>query len=167
MDDVAVMAPRKRSNTLPGTFTVPAAAAAADDDDDDNDDEPVQPDDDCHIADNDGLLLYARLPLRCHIHSFTLTCAHFKHIQLINLLLVFAPFRLRGVIRLDSIFDFGAVCLFISYVPPLILFSSLFPYLLPYLSFPLRIDRLHFEGRCRKRQLNLALVFCAYFLLCR
>ena len=101
MDDVVVMAPRKRSNTLPGTFTVPAAAAAAaDDDDDDDDDEPVQPDDDCHIADNDGLLLYARLPLRCHMHSFTLTCAHFKHIQLINLLLVFAPFRLRGVMAL-------------------------------------------------------------------
>ena len=63
VDDVAVMAPRKRSNTLPGTFTVPAAAAAADDDDDDNDDEPVQPDDDCHIADNDGLLLYTRVPM--------------------------------------------------------------------------------------------------------
>ena len=34
-------------------------------------------------------------------------------------------------------------------------FSLLFPYLLPYLSFP-------FQARCRKRQLNLALVFLCW-----
>ena len=33
-------------------------------------------------------------------------------------------------------------------------------YLLPYLSFLLRIDPLHFEARCCRRWLNLALVFC-------
>ena len=33
-------------------------------------------------------------------------------------------------------------------------FSSLFPYLLPYLSFPLRIDPLRFLARCHKRRLN-------------
>jgi len=48
------------------------------------------------------------------------------------------------------------VCLFISYASPLILFPSLF---LTYL-FPLRIDPLHFQAGCRKRRLNLALVFC-------
>jgi len=43
-------------------------------------------------------------------------------------------------------------------------FSALFPtYLLPYLSFPLRIDPLRFQIGCRKRRLNLALVFCVYF----
>ena len=69
---------------------------------------------------------------------------------------------------LDSIFDFGAiyiVWLFISYTSPLMLFSSLFPYLSPpLLTFPLRIDPLHFQARCRKRQLNLGLVF--FFILC-
>ena len=33
-------------------------------------------------------------------------------------------------------------------------------YLLPYLSFPLRIDPLCFQAGCRKRRLNVALVFC-------
>jgi len=48
--------------------------------------------------------------------------------------------------------------------PPLILFSSFFlTYLLPYLSFPSRIDPLHFRPRCRKRQLNLAFVFLCLF----
>ena len=45
---------------------------------------------------------------------------------------------------------------------PIILFSSLFPHLLPYLSFPLRIDLLHYQAGCRKRRLNLAYV---YFVL--
>ena len=39
-------------------------------------------------------------------------------------------------------------------------FFSLFPYLFPSLSFPLRIDPLRFQTRCLIRQLNLALVFC-------
>jgi len=38
-------------------------------------------------------------------------------------------------------------------------------YLLPYLSFPLRIDPLLFQAWCRKRWLNLALVFCVCFVL--
>ena len=55
---------------------------------------------------------------------------------------------------------------YISYASSLILFSSLFlTYLLPYLSFPLRIYALRFQAICRKRQLNLALVFCVYFVL--
>jgi len=50
-------------------------------------------------------------------------------------------------------------------------FSSLFlTYLLPYLSLPLRIDPLHFQARCRKRWLNVALVsvliLCCRVLLC-
>ena len=49
------------------------------------------------------------------------------------------------------------VCLFISYAFPLLLFSSLFPYLS--LSVPLRIDPLHFQVGCHKKRLNLALVF--------
>jgi len=39
-------------------------------------------------------------------------------------------------------------------------------YLLPYLSFPLRTDPLHFQAECRKRQRNLALVFCVFTLCC-
>ena len=38
-------------------------------------------------------------------------------------------------------------------------------YLLPDLSYPLRIDSLHYQARCHKRRLNLALVFCVYFVL--
>ena len=40
-------------------------------------------------------------------------------------------------------------------------------YLLPYLSVPLKIDPLRFQAECRKRWLNLALVFlcCSTFLL--
>ena len=34
-----------------------------------------------------------------------------------------------------------------------------FTYLLPYLYFPLRSDPLRFQAGCRKRRLNLALVF--------
>jgi len=58
-----------------------------------------------------------------------------------------------------------AVCLFILYDSPLILFYSLFPYLSPLLltSFPLRIDPLCFQAGCRKRRLSLALVFVWLF----
>jgi len=46
-------------------------------------------------------------------------------------------------------------------------FSSLFiTYLLPYLSFPLRIDPLHFQAGCCKRRRNLALVSCVFMLCC-
>ena len=42
-------------------------------------------------------------------------------------------------------------------------FSSLFlTCLLPYLSFPSRIDPLRFQAACRKRRLNLALVLCLF-----
>jgi len=75
-----------------------------------------------------------------------------------------SPMRAPGhnalVIRF---FDFGViyiVCLFLSYASPLVLFSSLFPYLSLFL---LRIDPLHFQARCRKRRLNLALVFLCLF----
>ena len=52
------------------------------------------------------------------------------------------------------------VCLFISYAFPLTFFVHFFlTYLLPYLSFPLRIDPLRFQARCCERWLNLALVF--------
>ena len=37
-------------------------------------------------------------------------------------------------------------------------------YLLPHLSFPLRIDPLRFQTRCRERRLNLALVSCVYLV---
>jgi len=54
--------------------------------------------------------------------------------------------------------------LFISYASPLIFFCSLFlTYLLPYLSFLLRIDPLLFQAGCRKRWLYLALDFCVLF----
>jgi len=74
----------------------------------------------------------------------------------------------------NLIFDFGTiyiVCWFISYASPLILYLHFFlTYLLPYLSFPVSIDPLHFQAGCRIRRLNLALVFvfmlgCSTFLL--
>jgi len=43
--------------------------------------------------------------------------------------------------------------------------SLLLTYFLPYISAPLRIDPFHFQAGCRKRWLNLALVFYVYFLL--
>jgi len=65
---------------------------------------------------------------------------------------------------LDAFVDFGAVYifgLFTSYASPLILISSLFPYL----SFPLRIDPLHFHARSHKRRPNLGfLVALVYFI---
>ena len=52
-------------------------------------------------------------------------------------------------------------------LPQLSLFFHFFlTYLLPYLYFPLRIDLLHLQAGCRKRRLDLALVFvCVYFVL--
>ena len=44
-------------------------------------------------------------------------------------------------------------------------FTYFFIYLLPYLYFPLRSDPLRFQAGCRKRKLNLALVFFVYFML--
>jgi len=68
---------------------------------------------------------------------------------------------------LIQFFDFGAiytVCLFISYASSLILFIHFFlTHFLPYLSFPLRIHPLRFQTGCRKRRLNLALVFLCLF----
>jgi len=70
---------------------------------------------------------------------------------------------------LDSIFYFGTIYvvgLYIWFASPLIIFSSLFPYLSPPLlifSFE-RIDPLRLQAECRKRQLNLAVVFV--FILC-
>ena len=43
-------------------------------------------------------------------------------------------------------------------------FTFFLTYLLRYLSFPLRIDPLRFQAECRKRRLNVALVFV--FILC-
>jgi len=69
--------------------------------------------------------------------------------------------------RLIRFFDFGAiyiVCLFILYSSPVILFSSIFPYFsLIYLFLWEWIDSLRFQAGCRKRWLNLALVFLCLF----
>ena len=67
--------------------------------------------------------------------------------------LAFVPCWFRGIMRpwLDFWF-WRYICLFILYASPLIIFSSLFlTYLLPYLSFPLRIDPLHFQAGCHKK----------------
>ena len=57
-------------------------------------------------------------------------------------------------------------CLFVIMLRHLSFFSLLFlSYLLPYLSFFLRIEPLHFLAGCRKGRLNLAVVFCVYFVL--
>jgi len=66
---------------------------------------------------------------------------------------------------LESIFNFGTI-----YIVCIVCFVSFFllhfflTYLLPYLSFPLRIDPLLFQAWCRKRWLNLAF-FCVCFVL--
>ena len=52
------------------------------------------------------------------------------------------------------------VGLFISYAFPLTFFLT---FLLPYLSFPLRIDRLHFQAGCPKP--GFSFLRCAAFLL--
>jgi len=69
--------------------------------------------------------------------------------------------------HLIRFFDFGAiyiVCLFILYSSPVILFSSIFPYFsLIYLFLWEWIDSLRFQAGCRKRWLNLALVFLCLF----
>jgi len=62
---------------------------------------------------------------------------------------------------------FDSRCILFAYrmLPHLSFFLHFFlTYLLPYLSFPLRIDALRFQAGCRKRRLNLALVFV--FILC-
>ena len=71
----------------------------------------------------------------------------------------------QALCALDLVFDVGAiytVCLFVSYASPLVLFSSLSSYLSPPLSFPLRIDLLHFRAGFCKRRLNLAFVFFVF-----
>jgi len=80
--------------------------------------------------------------------------------------LMWVPGCNAPLIHFFSILALYIVCLCTSYASPHIFFSSLFlTYLLPYLSFPLRIDPRCFQAGCRKRRLHLALVFCAYFVL--
>jgi len=65
-------------------------------------------------------------------------------LTLVALLTSLLPRAGSGV---DSIFDFGAIyifaCLYLVF-PHLCFFHLSLAYLLPYLSFPLRIDPLHF-----------------------
>jgi len=52
------------------------------------------------------------------------------------------------------------VCFLYRMLPHLSCFLHFFlTYRLPYLSFPQRIDPLHFQAGCRKRRLNLPLDF--------
>jgi len=79
-----------------------------------------------------------------------------------------APCRLRVWCTLDLVLALYMYCLLVYIVcfPTYSFFSSLFlTYLLPYLSFSLRIYRLFFHAGCRKRRLNLALAFWVYFVL--
>jgi len=98
-------------------------------------------------------------PNWCHCHSLSLTPVK-------STLVLPFWYQLTWVVP-----DKGPLnmCSSILYASPLILFSSLFlTYLLPYLSFPLRTDPLRFQAGCRKRRLNLALVFlrlfCVYYI---
>ena len=59
-----------------------------------------------------------------------------------------------------SVYDYE--CCFHATIDPLS-FTFFLTYLLPYLSFPLRIDPLRLQAGCRKRRLNLALVFLCLF----
>jgi len=80
--------------------------------------------------------------------------------------LVQAPGRNATLVQflILALYTFFA-CLY-RMLPHLSFFSSLFRYLSPpVLIFPFEIDPLRFHAGCRKRQLNLALVFCVYFVL--
>ena len=79
-----------------------------------------------------------------------------------------SPVWASGIMRPYSIFNFGAIyilfaCLYRTL--PHLSFSLHFflTYLLPYLSFPLKIDLLCFQAGCCKRRLNHALVFMCLF----
>jgi len=77
-----------------------------------------------------------------------------------------AQCRLRGIMCpwFDFWFQRYMYCLLVYVVcfPTYLFFLT---YLLPYLSFPLRIDPLRYQARCRKRRLHLALLFCVYLVL--
>ena len=78
---------------------------------------------------------------------------------------VWAPGRNAPFIRfwISALYKFA--CLY-RMLPHLSFFHHFFlSSLLPYLSFPLRIDPLHFQARCWERQLNLAFVFYTYLVL--
>ena len=78
------------------------------------------------------------------------------------------PVRAAG--RNTPLIDFWFQCyIYCLLASPLTLYLHLFlTYHLPYLSFPLRTDPLRFQAGCRKRRLNLALVFlrlfCVYYI---
>jgi len=92
---------------------------------------------------------------------------HFYILDLENFAKANAPCGLRAVMQhWFYFFYFGTIDIvylsYISYASQLSFFLHFSPtYLLPYLSFPLRIDPLRFQAGCRKRRLNLALVFTA------
>ena len=71
----------------------------------------------------------------------------------------------RAVGHNTPLIDFWFQCyIYCLLASPLTLYLHLFlTYHLPYLSFPLRTDLLHFQAGCRKRRLNLALVFLSLF----
>jgi len=71
---------------------------------------------------------------------------------------------------LDSLANFGAIYILFACLlgfPHLHLFYIFFrTYLLPYLPFPLIIGPLCFQAGCRKRRLNLTLVFfCLFYVV--
>ena len=77
-----------------------------------------------------------------------------------------APCGLRGIMRPWLNFLFQCYILFACLyrrLPHLFFFSSLFlTYLLPYSSFPLRIDPLCFQTRCRNGRLNMVSFLCLF-----
>ena len=80
--------------------------------------------------------------------------------------MVFTPCRVRGVPLIQFLISVLYILLACLYrmLLHLSFFPSRFPYLSPpYLSFPSRIDPLCFQAGCRKRRLNLALVFLCLF----
>jgi len=81
---------------------------------------------------------------------------------------ILAPCKFRGVMTLDSFVDFGAmyiVCIICFPTYPFF-FICFLTYLLPYSSFPSRIDPLCFQAGGHKRQPYLGcLVVLIYFML--
>ena len=82
------------------------------------------------------------------------------------LMMLDVPCEPRGVMHPWFDFWFRRNYIACSYhrLPDLSVFSLFLSYLFPYLYFPLRTDTLRFQAGCRKRRLNLALVFRVYFV---
>jgi len=111
----------------------------------------------------------SKLVIGLHWQFISLISTDSNHLLCSEVLrLLAAPCGLRCIMHPWFIcwFQRCLYCLLVYMVCfPTSFFFTFFPYLHPYLPFPLRIDPICFQARCRKRWLNLASVFWIYFEL--